>query len=133
MYESTEDRELGEIFMTLIDVEEGHKRLLVELLDKMESSGRDSEATEEGGSGSQVLEGGYDVEEFTRHNASMLKTAQEVIMLAMMLETQSLDLYLRFVDRMTDETTRDVLFKIADQEKAHLAALGNLLEQKKIT
>jgi rubrerythrin len=45
----------------------------------------------------------------------------------MMLETQSLDLYLRFAEKSNNRETKEVLFKIAEEEKEHLAALGNLL------
>ena len=48
----------------------------------------------------------------------------------MMLETQALDLYLRFAHRCSQAPTREVLFDIADEEKAHLASLGRLLEAK---
>jgi len=47
----------------------------------------------------------------------------------MMLETQALDLYLRFADKSTNAETKTILFKIAREEKAHLAALGRLLEE----
>jgi rubrerythrin len=53
-----------------------------------------------------------------------------VLDLAMMLETQALDLYLRFADKSADERTRKVLFSIADEEKAHLSSLGNLMDIK---
>ena len=76
------------------------------------------------------MEGGFDMVEFMAQNEPMLKTAPHVIELAMMLETQALDLYLRFADKSTNAETKDVLFRIAQEEKAHLAALGRLLEEK---
>ena len=48
----------------------------------------------------------------------------------MMLETQALDLYLRFADRSGQPETREVLYALAGEEKAHLASLGRLLEEK---
>jgi sulfur-carrier protein adenylyltransferase/sulfurtransferase len=48
----------------------------------------------------------------------------------MMVETQALDLYLRFADRCSQAPTRDLLYGIAQEEKAHLASLGKLLEEK---
>ncbi len=50
--------------------------------------------------------------------------------LAMMLETQSLDLYLRFAAKSTHKESKAVLFKIASEEKAHLKALGELYDRK---
>jgi rubrerythrin len=53
-----------------------------------------------------------------------------VLDVAMMLETQALDLYLRFAEKSTDEQTQNVLFSIADEEKAHLSSLGDLMDKK---
>ena len=50
-------------------------------------------------------------------------------MLAMTLEAQALDLYLRYAQRSEDEDTKSVLHGLADEEKSHLAWLGDLLEQ----
>jgi rubrerythrin len=46
------------------------------------------------------------------------------------LETQALDLYLRFAHRSDQPQTREILFTRAGEEKAHLASLGRLLEEK---
>jgi rubrerythrin len=53
-----------------------------------------------------------------------------VLELAMMLETRALDLYLRFADRICLAQTKEALFTLAGEEKAHLARLGRLLEEK---
>jgi rubrerythrin len=44
------------------------------------------------------------------------------------LETQAMDLYLRFAQKSQQPEAREVLYKIAGEEKAHLASLGRLLE-----
>ena len=46
-----------------------------------------------------TLEGGFDAKEFLETNKAHLQTVPQVLDLAMMLETQALDLYLRFADR----------------------------------
>ncbi len=46
----------------------------------------------------------------------------------MMLETQALDLYLRYSQKAEDEESRNVLYRIAEDEKAHLTALGDMME-----
>ncbi len=58
-------------------------------------------------------------------NKSLLKTVRDVIDLAMMLETQALDLYLRFAEKDTNPKIKMVLLRIADEEKEHLSALGH--------
>jgi len=57
-------------------------------------------------------------------------SVQGLLDLAMMLETQALDLYLRFAEISADERTQNVLFSIADEEKAHLSSLGDLMDKK---
>ena len=49
---------------------------------------------------------------------------------AMMLEAQALDLYMRYADKSQDSQAEKMLFKMADEEKAHLKSLGELLEKK---
>ena len=68
--------------------------------------------------------------DFMKKNESFLHSVQHVLDQAMMLETQALDLYLRFADRSTDTLTKETFFAIADEEKAHLNSLGDLLEKK---
>jgi len=41
-----------------------------------------------------------------------------------------LDLYLRFSQKTENEETKEVLFRLGDEEKAHLALLGRWLEDK---
>ena len=77
-----------------------------------------------------TLEGGFKMQEFLEKNESYLDTVPHVLDLAMMLETQALDLYLRLARRCSQAPTREVLFSIAQEEKAHLASLGRLLEAK---
>ena len=75
-----------------------------------------------------VMEGGIDAEEFLSRNESFLRTVPGVIDVAMMIETQALDLYLRMAQASRRPETRQLLFQIAEEEKAHLAALGRFLE-----
>jgi rubrerythrin len=45
----------------------------------------------------------------------------------MMLEAQAMDLYMRYADKCEDQKVKAVFFKMADEEKAHLKSLGDLL------
>ena len=47
----------------------------------------------------------------------------------MMVEAQALDLYLVMAAESSNVATKKVLFGIAEEEKAHLKALGRFLEQ----
>jgi rubrerythrin len=67
---------------------------------------------------------------FWSENESFFGSLEGVFDVAMMLETQALDLYLRFAEKSTDQRTQNVLFSIADEEKAHLSSLGDLMDKK---
>ena len=79
---------------------------------------------------SEVMEGGFTTEEFMEQNKDSMKTAPDVLDIAMILETQALDLYLRYSEKAKDEKSKTVLYNIAEEEKAHLKALGHLMEQR---
>ena len=106
-----------------------HKQAILELSAKIHTP-RGSTRISQMDTSKMVLEGGFDMAEFMEQNEPILKKVSNVIDLAMMLETQALDLYLRFAAKSTNGETKDVLFKIAQEEKAHLASLGLLLEEK---
>jgi sulfur-carrier protein adenylyltransferase/sulfurtransferase len=76
------------------------------------------------------MEGGFTTPEFLEQNRPAMKTIPGVLDIAMMLETQALDLYMRYSQRIDDDNSKKVLYDIAEEEKAHLGSLGRLLEIK---
>lgn len=129
MMEKSDDAELRALFSKLADIEVRHKKKLFELLAETDPPGKDVEAFE-ADIEPNILEGGFRLDDFMKKNEAFIQTVPEVLELAMMLETQALDLYLRFAQRSTNAQTKDTLFLIADEEKAHLQSLGDLLEEK---
>jgi rhodanese-related sulfurtransferase/rubrerythrin len=125
----TQDRELRELLGQLARVEEIHRQKLLKLYRQLEPEGHDL-AESSGAAAPETLEGGFNFKEFMERNASYLDTVLHVLDLAMMLETQALDLYLRLAQRCANHPTQTILFAIADEEKVHLASLGRLLETK---
>jgi rubrerythrin len=117
------------LFMKLAQIEENHKKRLRELYGKIKPSDEDLESLGSD-AGEGMMEGGFNVEAFTQQNEPFLDTPHRVIDLAMMLETQALDLYLRFSQKTENKDTKAVLFKLSDEEKAHLALLGDWLEKE---
>ena len=113
----------------LITVEDKHKQYLLELHKSLEPSGISPETFETDVS-SKVMEGGFDSDEFIKQNEKFLNDVPSLLDLSMMLETQALDLYLRSPDKSENQQTKDVLQRIGDEEKGHLAALGNLRDKK---
>jgi rhodanese-related sulfurtransferase/rubrerythrin len=129
MAERSDDPELKSLLTMLADIEAQHKERLLEILAETDSPISD-EAAYEADVRPSILEGGFGLDDFLKENKSFFGSVLGVLDLAMMLETQALDLYLRFADKSADERTQKVLFSIADEEKAHLGSLGNLMELK---
>ena len=129
LQERTENKAIEILFSKLVQIEENHKKRLIDLYKKIEPSDKDLESLESD-SGQGIMEGGFNIEAFTQQNEPFLDTSPHVIDLAMMLETQALDLYLRFSQKTENPDTKEVLYKLAEEEKAHLAMLGRWLEEK---
>jgi len=129
MSKRTKDADLKGLFTRLTDIERKHQEMLFALYTEINPSGKNVKKFE-----SQVdakrMEGGFSTEDFMKQNETSMKTVPDVLAIAMMIETQALDLYLRFADASIVEHTREILYTIADQEKAHLAVLGRLMEKK---
>ena len=123
------DRELQDLFGKLARVEVSHEQRLFEVYGRVAPGGQDLAAFESS-TVPDTLEGGFNAAKFLETNQAHLQTAPEVLDLAMMLETQALDLYLRFAQRSDQPQTKEILFTLAGEEKAHLASLGRLLEEK---
>jgi rubrerythrin len=126
--EKAQDQQVAALFQKLAAVEERHLQLLLELGKNIAPAADLPVLAAKTGPG--ILEGGFEAEEFIRKNAPYLQTVAGVLEMAMMLETQALDLYLRFAAKLVREDAQQTLFQIAAEEKAHLAALGRLLEER---
>jgi len=125
----TQDRELRELLGQLARVEERHRQKLLDLYRRLEPGGKDL-AEPPGAAAPETLEGGFNFKEFMERNEPFMNTVPHALELAMMLETQALDLYLRLAHRCANQAAQTVLHAIADEEKLHLASLGRLLEEK---
>ncbi|MGB6064474.1 MAG: ferritin family protein [Desulfomonilaceae bacterium] len=125
----TLDDDLARLLEMLITVEDKHKQYLFDLYRSLQSSEISLEAFEADVL-PKVMEGGFDTEEFMKQNEIFLDDVPSLLDLSMMLETQALDLYLRFADKSENQKTKEVLYRIGDEEKAHLVALGDLRDEK---
>ncbi|MBC2712175.1 MAG: ferritin-like domain-containing protein [Desulfosarcina sp.] len=77
----------------------------------------------------EVLEGGLTTEEYANLLMPSYDTVTEIIELAMSIEAQALDLYLRASEKAQNEAGKKALIQIANEEKTHLALLGQLMEE----
>lgn len=129
MSKRMEDKEVFELLTQLASIEEKHKQYLLEMLRSIEPSVVDQAAFESEIS-STIMEGGFNSDEFIKKNEEFMRSVTGLLDMAMMLETQALDLYLRFAEKIESDEARQILYKISDEEKGHLAALGRMREEK---
>ena len=128
--EQAEDKDLKDLFTKLEHVEAVHKKKIYDRYAALVENAPDMAAFEADMT-SDVMEGGFQVKDFLAANQPWLKSLLEVLELAMMLETQALDLYMRFAEKSQEEGTKKVLFTLADEEKAHLKSLSRLFDEKR--
>ncbi len=125
--EKTENREVKSLLLKLMKAEESHKARLLKLLETL--GAEDMPAPPAGGAdgAKSRMEGGLDVNEFLGVNEHYLQSVRGCLELAMMIEVQALDLYLRVADACTHPGAKEVFFGLGDEEKSHLTALGQML------
>lgn len=123
----TGDEDLANLLRKLADIEEKHQQHLLELYQTFNSTEEIKEPILDV-SAAPIMEGGFNPSDFYKQHQSLMKTSAHVLNLAMILETQALDLYLRLAGYVENEKSRIILQRIGDEEKAHLTALGKMLE-----
>ncbi len=119
------DQELAKTFSKLAAVEEQHKKSILDMCLKIGVITASTKNTPV-----EIMEGGFETNEFFRQNQETLKTITGTLSLSMMVETQSLDLYLRLAQEVRDKTVQEFLLALGDIEKEHLKSLAKLFEKK---
>ena len=76
----------------------------------------------------KAMEGGLSAREYLDLFNPDLDSETEVISLAMSIEAQALDLYQRVSSKIENVKSKKMINQIANEEKAHLASLGKLLD-----
>ncbi len=124
----TIEPEVIQILSKLVDIEVNHKQKLYDLYLAIETDPMSQQAFE-AQIGTEMTEGGFNPDQLLEQQLPSIKSAPAVLNFAMMLEAQGMDLYLRYADRCENHSVKSILFKLADEEKAHLKSLGDLLEK----
>lgn len=130
-YLAWEERVTGDrakaMFRKLAKIEVKHKDRIFKLY--LEMTGKDvTREAFESYTVANVVEGGLTSEEYVKFFKNIPETANEVIDMAMTIEAQALDLYLRAAERTDAETAKKALLQIAEEEKSHLRELGKLID-----
>lgn len=122
------DAELSALFRKLAGFEQRHRRTLVEIWKRLDDG--QVEAFEERAKASVspgVLEGGVPARDYLGLMSDPANSA-EALELAMAVEAQAQDLYLRRAAVTDDPDMRRTLVLLAEEERAHLKVLGAFLD-----
>ena len=122
------EAEVVKVLSKLAKIEVRHKKKLFDLSNAIDSTETTLESFENAVS-SELMEGGFDPDRLLEENPPTFKKASEVLNFAMMLEAQGMDLYMRYAEKSQDPRVKEILFTMAEDEKAHLRSLGNLFEK----
>ena len=125
------DEETKELFRNLTAAEENHKASLVNLYKTFagEEPERDFPGSIIPGEATgDIMEGGMLVSEALKWVKG--KNSEAILELAMALETNSYDLYIKMSRQMKDDKTRQVFDQLSKEEKKHLERLAVFFEEK---
>ena len=127
MIPRVKNKDAQNIFQKLSEIEVKHQDRIFNEYIRLSGKPVSREAFEENMVHTAV-EGGLTTEEYTNLFQPDWESLSDIIELAMSIEAQALDLYLRAALRSPDPESRKVLVQIGDEERAHLKRLGKLME-----
>lgn len=133
MGEKAVHSEVKGLFDKLAAVELEHQASILEVYNRLNEGSRDPmPPMDQDGFERMVetsaLEGGLTTEEYLDLFEPDLNSPVEVISLAMSIEAQALDLYQRASRTFVDLKSKEIVQSIANEEKAHIASLGRLMD-----
>jgi sulfur-carrier protein adenylyltransferase/sulfurtransferase len=116
------------VFRLLADIEIKHKDRLFEEYTRL--TGKDDRGAFECRFVTPLMEGGLTTEEYMdRFKPNLGQPEWTSISLAMSIEAQALDLYIRSAAWTQNDDNRALLEQIASEEKVHLERLGQLMDE----
>ena len=115
------------LFKKLSEIETKHQKRILEEYSKITEKSITREEFEKSVV-VKALEGGLTTEEYANLFHPDWESVTDIIEVAMSIEAQALDLYLRASDRCGNSQSQRVLRQIADEERTHLVQLGKLIE-----
>ena len=127
MQAKVNNSDASNLFEKLSEIEVKHQERILDEYRKITASSITREKFEEN-IVANALEGGLTTEEYANLFHPDWESVTDIIEVAMSIEAQALDLYLRASDRSGESQSQKVLRQIADEERAHLAQLGKLIE-----
>jgi rubrerythrin len=130
MQKQVKEEATRELFAKLASIEILHQQKLVDLYGEMTGTPV-SLADFAEKVATPAMEGGLTTEEYLRLYHADLESETEVLGLALAIEAQALDLYLRAAERSSREVAKSVLYQIAGEERSHIASLGHYIDRSR--
>ena len=127
MQDRVGDEKVKGVFRLLAEIEIKHKDRLFEEYTRL--TGKDDRGAFECAFVTPLMEGGLTTEEYMDRFKPDLDSPGDVVSLAMSIEAQALDLYMRSATWTQNDENRAILEQIASEEKTHLARLGQLMDE----
>jgi rubrerythrin len=127
MQDKVDGDELKGLFARLADIEIHHEQRVLDEYNQVTGSSLTREEFEPQVE-TRAMEGGLTTEEFTELFQPDWSSSQDILGMAMSIEAQAMDLYIRAADKCTG-ASRDSLLRIADEEKTHLRLLGEMADK----
>ncbi len=121
------DGELAALYTKLAGFEDKHMERLRQALDGLDPSLRQGVELADQGPAPR-MEGGWEVADFVAQHQDKAADPEQAVMLAMGLETQAMDLYLRLAERMENQESKQVFRDLGDEELGHLKYLAQMLD-----
>lgn len=128
MQEQTKNKGVKDLFAKLSEIEVNHQMSIYTAyrdISKQEHSREEFEKMV----AINALEGGLSTKEYLDRFNPDLNSEVDVISLAMSIEAQALDLYQRVSAKIKNPGSKEIINKIANEEKVHLASLGRLMDR----
>jgi rubrerythrin len=129
MERRAEDSRVKSLFSKLSKIEVKHQLSLLNAFNGLDQEDPVTREEFEAMVAKKAMEGGLTTDQYLELFDPDLGSEIEVISLAMSIEAQALDLYQRVGVSLTQPQARDIIYKIADEEKSHLASLGKLMDE----
>lgn len=123
------DGETKTLFEKLSQAEIQHKEKLWQEYETVTGGHITREAFESDVS-AKTMEGGKTADQVRAQYPDWIRDPYEALQLAMSLETDALDLYLRMAQKSQNEEAKALFYSLANEEKIHLQRLGQLLGSK---
>lgn len=127
MISEVDNEDVRNLFTKLADIEVVHQRRLFDEYSELTKKSMEQEEFESD-TVKPFAEGGLTTSEYMNLFQPDLSSMENVIELAMSIEAQALDLYIRAAERSDNPQSEKILKTLADEERAHLTRLGKLIE-----